>query len=60
MSLHAEINVNVPASSGNARQDQTYAGNIGDAVSGALDTWWTEKYRQAHRPGAMGNGGVSL
>lgn len=59
-SIKVDIHVSVPASSGNAKQDKTYADSIGESVSGAMDAWWTDRYRRAHRPGAMGNGGVSL
>lgn len=54
------INISIPASSGNQTQDKTYADAVGDSVQGALDTWWEDKYRQAHRPGAIGNGGMTL
>lgn len=58
--FNVSINLNVAASSGSQSQDKAYADTLGESVSGAMDAWWEDKYRQAHRPGAIGNGGVNL
>ena len=56
----AYLTINMPPSSGNQTQDKNYADAVGDSLQGSLDTWWEDRYRQAHRPGAIANGGVQL
>lgn len=58
--FYATINLTLPQSSGNQTQDQRYADQAAETMQNGLDVWWQEKYRQAHRPGGIGNGGVSL
>ncbi len=56
----AHIHLTMPASSGNQAQDKSFADDVGDAMQSGLNTWWEDRYRQAHRPGAIANGGVKL
>lgn len=58
--FYATINLTMPASSGNQTQDKSFADDVGDAMQSGLNTWWEDRYRQAHRPGAIANGGVKL
>jgi|GEM_PF-3221357 len=58
--FYATINLTLPASSGNQAQDKSFADDVGDAMQSGLNTWWEDRYRQAHRPGAIANGGVKL
>ncbi len=58
--FYATINLTMPASSGNQAQDKSFADDVGDAMQSGLNTWWEDRYRQAHRPGAIANGGVKL
>jgi len=58
--FYATFNITLPASSGNQAQDKAFADTVGESMEASLNTWWEDRYRQAHRPGALANGGMKL
>ncbi len=59
-SFTCNLYLSIAPSSGNAQQDQNYANTIGETVQSGMDAWWDDKLRKSQRPGAIGNGGMSL
>ena len=55
-----DIDITIPASSGNSEQDAAYAEQAGRSLEKQLDAWWNNKARQAQRPGGVMNGGPQI
>ncbi|NDV20823.1 tape measure protein [Pseudodesulfovibrio sp. JC047] len=59
-SAYFDIDITIPASSGDREQDAEYARTAGQELEKSLDAYWNKKMRMSQRPGGAMNKGLTV